>query len=85
MATASQFAAPPGTARPRSDLRITSLRWTRPQPTKVATVSHFAAPPGRRGLILICVSRHPAGPASSHRKWRPSRCSQPPRDGEVSF
>ena len=76
---------PPGTARPHSDMRITSLRWTRQQPTNVATVSHFAAPQGRRGLILICASRHPAGPASSHRKWRPSRCSQPPRDSEVSI
>ena len=46
--------SPPGPARPHSDLRITSPRWTRQQPPKVATVSLLAAPQGRRGLILIC-------------------------------
>ena len=35
---------PPGTARPHSDLRMTSLRWTRQQPPQVATVSLLAAP-----------------------------------------
>ena len=36
--------SPPGPARPHSNLRITSLRWTRQQPPKVATVSLLAAP-----------------------------------------
>ena len=46
------YRSPPGTSRSHSDVRVTSLRWTR-----------------------YC----------SHRKWRQYRCSQPPRDGEVSF
>ena len=35
---------PLGTARPHSDLRMTSLRWNRQQPPQVATVSLLAAP-----------------------------------------
>ena len=42
------------------------------------------SPQGRRRLILICVSRHSAGPASSPRKWRRLLLAAP-RDGEVSF
>ena len=35
---------PPGPSRPHSDLRVTSLRWTRQQPPKVVMVSLRAAP-----------------------------------------
>ena len=37
------------------------------------------SPQGRRGLILICVSRYSAGPARSPRTWRQFRTSQPPQ------
>ena len=87
---------PPDTARPHSDPRKTSLRWTShglvpvgrhcalalPEAQKVATVSHIAAPMGQRGLSLAPVGRHCAGPA--RRKWRRFRGSQPHGDGEAS-
>ena len=36
------------------------------------------SPQGRRGLILICVSRHSAWSLRSPRKWRQFRSSRPP-------
>ena len=39
-----RFSQPPGTARPHSDLPMTSRRWAPQKQTKVATVSQFAAP-----------------------------------------
>eukprot|EP00959_Pyramimonas_sp_CCMP1952_P371896 7787753-Pyramimonas_sp.AAC.1 len=45
VATVSQIAAPPGTARSRGDLRMTYLRCSQ-ETTKVATASQIAAPQG---------------------------------------
>ena len=70
-ATVSQRQTP-GEATPHSDLRT-------------ATVSQFAAPQGQRGLILICVWRHAAGPPRSPRTWRQLRSSQARKDGEASL
>ena len=59
---------PPGAARPHSDLRITSLRWTRQEPTNVATVSQFAAPSGparpHSDLRMTPLLWTPPGPTS---------------------
>ena len=70
---------PPGTARPHSDLRMTSLRWH--PPAALESGDSFAVcsrPQGWRGPALICVKRHSAGTPSSHRNQRQFRSSQPP-------
>ena len=87
MATVAQIADPQGAARFRFDLRMTSLRWSPQELTNVATVAQMPPPlrGGARGLGMICVWRHCAGPPSSSRTWRQLRRSQPPRDDEVSW
>ena len=77
--------SPPKTVRSHGDPRKTSLCWASQEPTKEATVSQIAAPQERRGLMVIPVRRHCAGPPRSLRKWQQFRRSQPPRDGEVSW
>ena len=79
MATVAQIAAPEGTGRPQSDLRMTYLRWASQEPTKVATVAQNAAPQGTASYNVVCVGRTSAGFPRSPRKWRQLLRSQPPR------
>eukprot|EP00959_Pyramimonas_sp_CCMP1952_P359501 7527955-Pyramimonas_sp.AAC.1 len=74
--------SPPRIARSSSDLRGAPLRWTRHQPSKVATVSQIAAPQGRRDPAQTCAVPHSDGPTITLRKWRRFRRSQPPKDCE---
>ena len=75
----------PGTARSHSDLRKTSLHWASQEPTNAATVPQIAAPQGRRGLVLMCVGRHCAGPPRSSRRWRQLRGWQLPGRARSRF
>ena len=80
MATASLFAAPrDGEASCRYAYGTTPLD----PPGAHERGDGFAVrgPRGRRGLILICVWHHSAGPPRSHRNQRQFRSSQPPGTG----
>ena len=77
MATASLFAAPrDGEASCRYAYGTTPLD----PPGAHERGDGFAVrgPRGRRGLILICVWHHSAGPPRSHRNQRQFRSSQSP-------
>ena len=67
---------PPGTARPRSGLRMTPLL---PGVPESGVSFAIRSPQGRRGLLLVCVCHHSTGPPKSPRKWRLFRSSQLPR------
>ena len=81
IATASQFAAPSGTARPHSDVIMAPLCRASQEPPKPPTVSQFAAP--RDGEA----SFWPAYDTTPPRSTKVATFSQfaAARDGEASF
>ena len=81
IATASQFAAPSGTARPHSDVLVAPLCWASQEPPKPATASQFAAT--RDGEA----SFWPASDITPRRSTKVATVSQfaAPRGGDASF